>query len=142
MAVADNQDDLDDPVSSVSMMASAGAELLLGRILDRCLRAILAITPGRELLYQNAAARLLTSRQNLLQVRDGRLNFLDRGVQAKVDQHISGEQRVVRKRSPSSNALALRTYARAASDKPREPYRMLVTPLDARETAAERTSMW
>ena len=142
MVVEDDSKRVLKELQVASVFSSSQPELLLGRILDRCSRAILAIRHDRELLYQNAAAKALTSRQDLMQVREGRLKFVDRSVLARVDNHLTGEVRACRRRSTDSSALALRTYARAASDQPRSSYRVLVTPLDATEMEAEHGTVW
>jgi DNA-binding CsgD family transcriptional regulator len=142
MVGVDDKERVQKEHEAATVFQSSGPELLLGRILDRCLRAILAITPDRSLLYQNAAARILTKRQDLLEVRDGRLRFVDRGVLTRVDNHITGDVPVCRRRSTESGALALRTYARVASDKPRSHYRVLVTPLDSCGAKTERGAVW
>lgn len=142
MVVADDKERVTEELEAAAVFQSIGSERLLGQILDRCLRAILAITPERALLYQNAAARVLTNRQDLLEVRDGRLRFVDRAVLTRVDSHIAGSARPCRRRSTDSSALALRTYARAASDKPRSHYRVLVTPLDSRRQKSEPEQTW
>jgi DNA-binding CsgD family transcriptional regulator len=142
MVVADDPERVLKELNAASVFSSTSPELLLGRILDRCARAILAITGNRDLLYQNAAARVLTSRQDLVEVREGRLKFVDRSVLARVDSHLAGEPRTSRRRSLDSSALALRTYARSASDQPRSSYRVLVTPLEAGEMQSERGDIW
>jgi len=141
MVVEDDSKRVLNELQAASVFSSSQPELLLGRILDRCSRAILAITHTRELLYQNAAAKALTSRQDLMQIREGRLKFIDRGVLTRVDNHLSGTPSC-RRRTSDSTALALRTYARAASDQPRSSYRLLVTPLDGTELPAERGAVW
>jgi len=142
MVAADDPEGVLNELKATSVFPSSRPEMLLGRILDRCSRAILAITHERALLYQNAAAKALTSRQDLMQVREGRLKFIDRTLLARVDKHLAGELRACRRRSTDSSALALRTYARAASDQPRSSYRVLVTPLDAGEIQDEHGKVW
>jgi DNA-binding CsgD family transcriptional regulator len=142
MVVANDQERILRESKPAEVFSSAPPEMLLGQILDRCSRAILAITRDRALLYQNAAAKALTSRQDFMEVREGKLKFVDRSVLARVDGHLAGEVRSCRRRSSDSSALALRSYARAASDRPRLSYRVLVTPLDACEVQRERGVVW
>jgi len=142
MVAEDDSKRVLNELQAASILSSSQPALLLGRILDRCARAILAIAHDRELLYQNAAAKALTTRQDLIQIREGRLKFVDRSVLTRVDNHLAGNLRSCRRRSADSSALALRTYARAASDQPRSSYRVLVTPLDASEMEAEQGTVW
>lgn len=114
-------------------------EELLRQILDRCVRAILAITRDRQLLYQNAAAQLLTRRNDVLEVREGRLGFADQRVLSRVVNHLDGKS--ARHRSTPAG-LALQLHSRPPNGGVSTPYRVLVTPLGSRPEELQHSATW
>jgi len=131
MSVAEEQD-----------LVAQAPDFLLARILDRCSRAILAIAGDRRLLYQNSLARELTSRGDLLGIRESRLWFVDRGVLSRVVAHITPQPYEDKTRKLQPTALALRTEVRRDGQSAPTAYRVLVTPLDGRMSSEGGPGIW
>src|SRR5688500_15952050 len=126
------------PVNQVAVH-SAVPEELLRQILDRCVRAILAITRDRQLLYQNAAAQLLTRRNDVLEIREGRLGFAEQRVLSRVTSHLDGKS--ARQRTTPAG-LALQLHSRPPNGGVSTPYRVLVTPLGSRPEELQHPATW
>jgi DNA-binding CsgD family transcriptional regulator len=108
---------------------SGRPEQLLEKILDRFVRATFAVDSSWELLYQNAAARALSAKQTFVQINDGRLHFLDRGLVRQIAEYFSG--------SPENKTMMLPAIDRHTHI--HTEYRLLVTPLESdKRSAAER----
>jgi DNA-binding CsgD family transcriptional regulator len=101
---------------------------LLEKILDRLVRATFAIASDWELLYHNAAARTLSEKKTFVQINEGRLRFVDRGLVKQVAEYFSSNPEHKTVMFPAAN---LRMSGHAA-------YRLLVTPLEYDNRTAAR----
>jgi hypothetical protein len=113
-----------EPHAPGGLGTSLPTEGLLEQILDRFVRATFAIAVDGKLLYQNAAARALTARKELLKLSDGRLHFVDRVLHKGVTQHLA-------ERHDNQQALMLRSTIAQKTPPSRMTYRVLLTPLHA-----------